>query len=125
MSLPILNAPSYNLTVPSTKKKIKYRPFLVKEEKLLLMAKESKDIKDIVETIRTIVDNCTFNILDIDNLATFDIEYIFLQIRGQSVGKSIEINLICKAKCALKIRRPASTAQNLQSGEQQKQYKED
>ncbi len=103
MSLPILNAPQYTLTVPSTKKKIKFRPFLVKEEKILLMAKESNNLNDIVSAIKTIITNCTYGKIDVNELATFDIEYIFLQIRGESVGKTIELSFVCNNKKGKKV----------------------
>ena len=96
MSLPILNTPTYNLTVPSTKQRIKYRPFFVKEEKVLLMALESEDDIQIAEALKGIVCACvTTKDFDFNKLATFDIEYLFLNIRGKSVGEVIDLYLTC------------------------------
>ena len=88
MALPKLNTPTYELEVPSTDDKIKYRPFLVKEEKILLMAMESGKGEDIIQAVKDIVNECTFNKLDIANLPMFDIEYVFLNIRAKSVGET-------------------------------------
>jgi len=98
MSLPTIVAPNYELTVPSTGKKIKFRPFLVKEEKILLLANETKDQDQILSAMKQIVSNCTFNEVDPEEAATFDIEYIFLQLRAKSVGESVEVNIKC-TKC--------------------------
>jgi len=95
MSLPTLNTPTYNLTIPSTKQKIKYRPFVVKEEKILLMALESEDDTQIANALKSIINACvTTKDFDFNKLATFDIEYIFLNIRGKSVGEVIELIVI-------------------------------
>lgn len=98
MALPIISTPKYELTVPSSGKKVNYRPFLVKEEKVLLLANETKDQKQIVNAMRDIITNCTFGEVDVKSLATFDIEYIFLQLRARSVGETIEVKIKCK-KC--------------------------
>jgi hypothetical protein len=92
MALPKLNVPRYELKIPSDGKRIKYRPFLVKEEKLLLLAMESQDQAQMVDTIQILIENCT-NLAksDIKNLATFDFEYIFLNIRAKSVGESVDL----------------------------------
>ena len=95
MALPKLNTPTYELEVPSTDKKIKYRPFLVKEEKILMIAMESKDNAQIVNAVKDIVTSCTFNELDVANLPMFDVEYIFLQIRAKSVGEISKLKLLC------------------------------
>ena len=96
MSLPTLNVPTYNLTVPSTKQRIKYRPFVVKEEKILLLALESENDKEIADALRNIVSACvTTKDFDFEKLASFDIEYIFLNIRAKSVGEVIELFLTC------------------------------
>ena len=95
MALPIINTPTYELEVPSTDEKIKYRPFLVKEEKILMMAMESKSSADITQAVKDIVNECTFNKVNISNMPMFDVEYIFLKIRGKSVGDIVELNLIC------------------------------
>ncbi len=95
MNLPKLNTPTYFLTIPSTKKKVKYRPFLVKEEKIMMLVKESKNQLEIIETMKDVIKACTFDKVDPNKLATFDIEYIFLQLRSKSVGEKIEINMKC------------------------------
>ena len=96
MALPVLTTPTYELEVPSTEEKIKYRPFLVKEEKILLIALESGENAEIVQAIGQIVSECTFNKLDLGNLPMFDVEYVFLQIRAKSVGEVSELKLLCQ-----------------------------
>ena len=95
MPLPPIATPTYELELPSTGKKIKYRPFLVKEEKLLVLALETESTKDISTAIKTVLKNCIQSRgVKVENLPTFDIEYLFLNIRGKSVGEDIEVNLI-------------------------------
>ncbi len=95
MPLPTIVTPTYELELPSTGKKIKYRPFLVKEEKLLVLALETEDTKQISTAIKTVLKNCIQTRgVKVENLPTFDIEYLFLNIRGKSVGEEIEVNLI-------------------------------
>ena len=96
MPLPKINTPTYELTLPSTGKKIKYRPFLVREEKILIMAMESEDMKDITNSIVQILSDCilTENV-KVESLATFDIEYLFLNVRARSVGETVDVNIIC------------------------------
>ena len=96
MALPKLNVPTYELVVPSTDEKIKYRPFLVKEEKILLMAMESGKTEDILQATKTIVDECTFSKLKVGNMPMFDVEYIFLQIRAKSVGEVSKLRVLCQ-----------------------------
>ena len=93
--LPKLDTPTYRLTLPSTGEEIQYRPFLVKEQKLLMMAQESEDDQEIVDAVTSLVKTCTFDKVDADNSPMFDIEYIFLQIRGKSVGEKVQLKLIC------------------------------
>ena len=95
MALPVLTIPTYELEVPSTDEKIKYRPFLVKEEKILLMALESGENEEIVQAVKEIVNECTFNKLKLGKLPMFDVEYIFLQIRAKSVGEISDLKLLC------------------------------
>ena len=95
MALPKLTTPTYELEVPSTDEKIKYRPFLVKEEKILLMAMESGKNADIINAVKEIVSECTFNKLNFGTLPMFDVEYIFLQIRSKSVGETSKLRLLC------------------------------
>jgi len=95
MALPKLTTPTYELEIPSTDAKIKYRPFLVKEEKILMMAMESKATADITQAVKDIVSECTFNKVKIDDMPMFDVEYIFLQIRAKSVGEVSKLKLLC------------------------------
>ena len=95
MALPKLNTPTYELEIPSTDEKIQYRPFLVKEEKLLMIAMESNEQKQIIQAVKDIVSACTFDKLDIDNMPMFDVEYVFLQIRAKSVGEVSKIKILC------------------------------
>jgi hypothetical protein len=96
MPLPKIATPTYELTIPSTKKKVKYRPFLVKEEKILLLAMESNDAKEIAESVKNVINNCIITRgVKVDNLSTFDIEYLFLNIRGKSVGEEVEVMVTC------------------------------
>ena len=96
MPLPKIATPSYTLEIPSLKKEIKYRPFLVKEEKILIIAMESEDSKQIAEAVKTVISNCILTKgIKVDQLATFDIEYLFLNIRGKSVGETVDILITC------------------------------
>ena len=95
MALPKLTTPTYELEIPSTDAKIKYRPFLVKEEKILMMAMESKASADITQAVKDIVTECTFGKVKIDNMPMFDVEYIFLNIRAKSVGEVSKLKLLC------------------------------
>jgi len=95
MALPKLNTPTYELEIPSTDEKLKYRPFLVKEEKILMMALETKDNTQIVNAVKDIVSECTFNKIKISTMPMFDTEYIFLQIRSKSVGEVSKLKLLC------------------------------
>jgi len=95
MALPKLDVPIYEMTVPSTDDKIKYRPFLVKEEKILLIAMESGENEDIIQGVKQIVSECIFNKLKIGNLPMFDIEYMFLRIRAKSVGEVSKLKVLC------------------------------
>ena len=95
MSLPILETANYELTLPSQDIKVKYRPFLVKEEKILLLALESKDGKQITNALKEIVDTCTYGALNVGALPTFDLEYVFLQIRAKSVGEVAKLKVKC------------------------------
>ena len=95
MALPKLDTPTYELEQPSTGEKIKYRPFLVKEQKVLMMAQESQDDKQIRDALASLVSSCTFQSVDPYEIPMFDIEYFFLRIRGKSSGEKIELNLLC------------------------------
>jgi hypothetical protein len=95
MPLPKIVTPTYELRLPSTDQLIKYRPFLVKEEKVLLMAMESEDETQMINAVKTILKNCIISKVKVDDLAVFDIEYLFLNIRAKSVGENIELNITC------------------------------
>ena len=96
MPLPKINTPTYELVLPSSGKKIKYRPFLVREEKILIMALETEDVKQITDSVIQILNSCILTKgVDITKLATFDIEYLFLNVRSKSVGETVEIILTC------------------------------
>jgi rubrerythrin len=95
MALPMMSAPTYTMTIPSSGAKVKYRPFLVKEEKALLIAQQSEDSLTMVETLKDVIKNCVQDKLDVNKLATFDLEYMFIQIRGKSVGEQLELIFPC------------------------------
>lgn len=95
MALPIIETPTYELTLPSQDIKVKFRPFLVKEEKILLLAMESKDSNEVLKATKDILNACSFENLDIDNLPLFDIEYMFLQIRAKSIGEISKFKVLC------------------------------
>ena len=96
MPLPKIATPRYELELPSTEETITYRPFLVKEEKVLVIALESEDNKQITNAIKTVIQSCIITKgIKVEKLPTFDIEYLFLNIRGKSVGEEIEVNIIC------------------------------
>ena len=95
MALPKLDTPTYTLELPSTGEEIKYRPFLVKEQKTLLILQESEDKRDIINGLQKIVTDCTFDKLNMSKMPIFDFEYLFLKIRCKSVGETAELNLTC------------------------------
>ena len=95
MTLPIIETQTYELTLPSADVKVKYRPFLVKEEKILLQAMESQKQEEIIQALKDIVSACTFEKINAEELPTFDLEYIFLQIRSKSVGEVAKLKVLC------------------------------
>ncbi len=96
MPLPIINTPEYFLELPSNGKKVKFRPFVVREEKVLLLALESNDLSEMSNAVKNVLASCVKgDNLDIETLPTFDIEYLFLNIRGKAVGEEIEVNILC------------------------------
>lgn len=97
MALPKLNTPKYTMTIPSTGLSVEYRPYLVREEKLLMIAMESEDENQMLGAVKDIIRECTFNQVNIDNLSTFDIEYMFIKLRAKSVGESSEIGIKCQS----------------------------
>ena len=96
MALPRLDVPIYELVIPSTDEKIKFRPFLVKEEKILLIAMESGEPDDMIQAVKNIVDECTFNKLKLGDMPMFDVEYLFLNIRAKSVGEVSKLKVLCQ-----------------------------
>ena len=108
----MMSTPTYNMVVPSTGATVKYRPFLVKEEKALLLAQQSEDPHVMIDTLKNVIKSCVQDPIDTNKLATFDLEYMFLQIRGKSVGETIDLVFACdvdhgeeneKAKCPVRI----------------------
>ena len=96
MPLPKIATPSYELVIPSSKKKVKFRPFLVKEEKILILAMESQDNTQIASAVKDVISNCILTRgIKVDKLSTFDIEYLFLNIRGKSIGEDVEVMVTC------------------------------
>ena len=98
MALPKIDVPVFNLTLPLSKKKIRFRPFLVKEEKLLLMAMESNDEKSVIETIKQVLNNCCLDDIDVDTLPIADVEFLFLNLRARSVNEIVELQYKCNNK---------------------------
>lgn len=97
MSLPTLTTPKYTCVLPSNNKNIEYRPFLVKEEKIMLLAQESESSSQVVSAIKNVIAACTFGAIDINTLASFDLEYLFLKIRAKSVGEVADVGIACSA----------------------------
>ena len=95
MALPKLDTPTYQLELPSNQQVVKYRPFLVKEQKILMMAQDADDKEDSYNMLAEIVDGCTFNNVDIKTMPIFDFEYLFMKIRCKSVGESAELSVLC------------------------------
>lgn len=95
MALPKLETPVYTLTLPSTDEEIKYRPFLVKEQKRMIMAQESENETELLDAMKQLIRDCTFNKIDPTTCPLFDAEYVFLQIRSKSVGETISVNITC------------------------------
>ena len=95
MALPRIDTPTYQLKLPSTQETIEYRPFLVKEQKIIMMAQESNDDQEMILAMQKLVQSCTFDKLNIMQLPIYDVEYMFLKIRSKSAGETVELNLIC------------------------------
>lgn len=95
MALPKIEVPIYDCILPSNKKKVKFRPFLVKEQKLLLMASESVEVKDVVDSIKQVVKNCVIDEIDVDALPVFDLEFLFLNLRARSVSEVVKVKYKC------------------------------
>lgn len=95
MALPVQKAPVYTTEIPSSKEKFKFRPFLVKEEKALMLAQQSEDVTVMIDTLKSIIESCAQSKIDVESLAVFDLEYIFCQIRAKSVGEIIDLVFFC------------------------------
>ena len=95
MALPKIDTPSYQLELPSNQQVVKYRPFLVREQKILMMAQEAENKEDTYNMLSDIVGGCTFNSIDIKTMPIFDFEYLFLKIRCKSVGETADLNILC------------------------------
>jgi hypothetical protein len=95
MALPMNSMPTFHMTIPSTGKHVKFRPFVVKEEKALLIAQQSEDQRVMVDTLKNVLSSCILDNIDIEKLATFDLEYMFLQVRGKSVGETVDLLFNC------------------------------
>jgi hypothetical protein len=95
MALPTISTPKYEMEIPSTGQKVSYRPFLVKEEKILMIASESKDVKEMSKAMKNVVGSCLETEIDVDSLTVFDLEYIFLNLRSRSVGETVEVSIKC------------------------------
>jgi hypothetical protein len=95
MALPLQTTPTYNLTIPSTGKSVRFRPFLIKEEKSLLIAQQSEDLMIMIDTLKSVIKDCIIDKVDVEKFATFDIEYIFTQIRAKSVGETVDLIVQC------------------------------
>ena len=95
MALPKLQASEYRLTLPSTQEEIKYRPFLVKEQKILMIAQESEEEKQIADAMATLISNCTFGVVNANTAPMFDVEYVFLQLRAKSAGAKVKLSITC------------------------------
>lgn len=108
MALPMMKAPLYNAIIPSSKKEINFRPFLVKEEKALLLAQQSEDPKVMINTLKSIIENCIVDDVDPDKLAIFDYEYLFTQIRAKSVGEIVELVFLCDTCTDEKAKAPVN-----------------
>ena len=96
MPLPKLDTPVYSVELPSTGEEVKYRPFLVKEQKVLMMAQESQDNKQMVDMMGKLIESCTFKKIDADKAPMFDIEYLFLKMRAKSIGETISLDVLCE-----------------------------
>lgn len=95
MALPMMSAPTFNMTIPSTGKVVRFRPFVVKDEKALLIAQQSEDMKVMVDTLKSVLMSVIIDDFDVDKLAIFDLEYMFLQVRGKSVGEDVDLFFAC------------------------------
>lgn len=95
MALPKIATATYTMTIPSSKQVVKYRPFLVREQKALLLAQQSEDHTVMIDTLKSVIETCVLTTIDVDKLAVFDIEYIFLQIRAKSVGEIVDLMFAC------------------------------
>ena len=103
MALPQLNTARYTTMVPSLKREVSFRPYLVKEEKILMMAMETQDQKSIMRAVKEVIKSCVFDDIDVDKLAMFDIEALFLALRSKSVGENVNIKLKCECEALTEV----------------------
>ena len=103
MALPKIDVPTYETTLISSGKKVKYRPFLVKEQKLFLMASQSTDEKETVDVVKQVLNNCIISDIDVDDLPTFDLEHLFMQLRARSVGEVVNLKYNCNSNQIINI----------------------
>ena len=96
MALPKLNTARYETTIPSSGRAVEYRPYLVKEEKILMIALESQDQKQVLKAVKDVIESCVFDEINVNNLAIFDVESLFISLRSKSVGEGVEVNVKCK-----------------------------
>ena len=96
MALPMMSTPTYTMVIPTTDATVKFRPFLVKEEKALLIAQQSEDVIVMVDTLKDVINSCVIDKIDTNKLATFDLEYMFTQIRAKSVGETIDMVFVAR-----------------------------
>ena len=96
MALPKINTAKYETTIPSTGRAVEYRPYLVKEEKILMIALESQDQKQVLRAVKDVIESCVFDKINVNNLAIFDVESLFISLRSKSVGEGVEVNIKCE-----------------------------
>ena len=124
MPLPKISTPSYELTLPSNGKKVKYRPFLVKEQKVLMMAQDTKNENELANAMGQLVSACTFGEIDANISPMFDIEYIFLKIRTKSVGSNVKLNITCPDDGETKVEGAEATAKDGEAAKKDDKSKE-
>ena len=122
MSLPILDTPTYELTLPSTEEKIKFRPFLVKEHKILMTLADA-ETSEVVRVVKDLINTCTFNKLKVDKLSNFDIEYIFLNLRARSIGEILDLLITCQCGNEVPVKANLNEVQVIKNEEHKQQIR--
>jgi hypothetical protein len=125
MALPKLEAPIFELTLPSTESPIRYRPFLVKEQKILLIAMESESETDMTNAIKQIVNNCAVDKVDVDKMPIFDLEYFFTRLRAKSVGEQVELRLQHGGRTVCSYNKLQTQSAGSGSGERRRAHRQD